>query len=252
MARLIFQAVALATLSSKYEARLSGPAPGPAPAPGPSSLPPATDVVTNFDKKIRHLPEQGYDERSQQDWVQHQDFDTALGDWQRERPRRSGEKEDGDSTTRACEEHPEYLWCNLYLRDRNKRHKGPKVVHQVVKVYKESSGTSRAVERVAQRQHDAATQEAKQKLQGMEKGAHETGEQAGEVTDRMSGVLPKGMWPSRKQMDKREDDKKDLSQEHGGDFPPGMVSKEGGPSPHDPVAFHAQPAPAHSSMTNLW
>lgn len=254
MARFIFHAIAFTTLSSECEARLSGPAPGPsaAPAPGPGSLPPATDVITNFDKKIRRLPEQGYDERSQKDWVQHQDFDTALGDWQRERPRRQGEIHDGDSTIRACEEHPEYLWCNLYLRDHNKRNRGPKVVHQVVKVYKDAAPSSRAADRVAHRQHETVEREAQEKLHGMEKGLHNTGDQAGDATDQMSGVLPDGMWPSRKEIDKREDDKSDHAKEHGGDFPPGMVSKPGGPSPYDPVSFHAQPVPAHNSLTGMW
>jgi len=247
MVHSIFRALAFATLSSRCEARLFGPAPGPAPAPGSGSLPPATDVITNFDKTIRQLPEQGYDERSQKDWVQHKDFDTALGDWQSERPRRRGEMNDGDSTTRACEEHPEYLWCNLYLKDRNRRNKGPRVVHQVVKVTKEvaaGGGGERVAERVARQQHDTE-QEVKNKLKGMDKGLDETDNQALEVTDQMSGVLPPGMWPSEKQANKSAKDKEELSKEHGGDFPPGMVSKEGGPTPHDPVAFHAR------SMTDL-
>lgn len=238
-----------------------GPAPGPAsaPAPGPAPLPPATDVITNFDKTIRHLPEQGYDERSHKDWVQHQDFDTALGDWQRERPRRRGEIHDGDSTTRACREHPEYLWCNLYLRDRQRRNRGPRVVHKTVKVVKEveavssgGGGGERVVERVARQQHETAEEEARKKLYGMEKGMHETGDQAGDATDQMSSVLPYGMWPSQKQIDNREDDKKDMSKEYGGDYPPGMVSKKGGPSPHDPVDFYARMAPTHKSLTDLW
>lgn len=258
MARFIFRAFAFATLSSESEARLSGPAPGPAgaPAPGPVPLPPATDVITNFDKKVRRLPEQGYDERSHKDWVQHQDFDTALGDWQAERPRRQGEIHDGDSTTRACKEHPEYLWCNLYLRDRNRRGRGPKVVHQVVKVYKEaegsSSASSRAVERAAHRQHETVERETQEKLKGMEKGFKETENQAGDATDQMSNVLPYGMWPSKKQIEKRQDDKSDHAKEHGGDFPPGMVSKPGGPTPYDPVSFHARPTPTHSSLSDMW
>lgn len=258
MVRFLLRAIAFATLASECEARLSGPAPGPsaAPAPGPVPLPPATDVVTNFDKKVRRLPEQGYDERSHKDWVQHQDFDTALGDWQRERPRRQGEVHDGDSTTRACEEHPEYLWCNLYLRDRNKRKRGPKVVHQVVKVYKKaetsSSAGTRAAERAVQRQHETVEREAQEKLQGMDKGFKNTEEQAGETTDQMSAVLPYGMWPSQGQVKRRQEDGTDHAKENGGDFPPGMVSKPGGPSPYDPVSFHAQPAPAHKSLSDMW
>lgn len=250
MARIVLGALALVVWPSQCMARLSGPAPGPAaPAPGPALLPPATNVITNFNKQIRPLPDQGFDERSHPKWVRHNDFDTQLGDWQGERPRRRGEVHEGDSTTRACEEHPEYLWCNLWLNDRARKNKGTRVVRQVHEVTK-AAGGERVVERVVRRQREAAQDAAK--LKGFEKGVQGTGDQAGSVTDEMSHVLPPGMWPSRDDMDAQEAEKDKMSKEHGGDYPPGMVSKRGGDSPYEPVALHAQKVPAGGSLTGMW
>lgn len=209
-------------------------------------MPPATDVVTNFDKKWRPLPSQGYDERSKAKWIEHEDFDTMVGDWMTERPRKQGEVQDGDSTTRACKEHPEHLWCQLWLKDRNQQ--GGTIVHEVRKVVKGGTKEVNAADNIAAEVSNAGgavSDHSKKSAAGAEKAMEHTGEQAKDTADRIAKGLPKGMSPTEDDVEKQQDAMADEGDEHGDDYPPGMVSPEGGKSPH----FHLL---KKTNMTSLW
>jgi len=236
---------------------LAGPSPAPSPAAPGAPLPPATDVVTNFDKAWRPLPSQGYDERSKAKWVEHEDMDTMVGDWHAERPRQQGETQEGDSTLRACMEHPEHLWCKLYLK-RHARQGG--IVHEVRKVVKGGrKAGQRAIEAAARDQSQAVARDVAKAQTGLHKAGDATAEQAEDAADDVSRALPPGMAPTEDDLEKQQDSVRAEGDEHGGDYPPGMLSKKGGKSPHASVAFgaepsHALPSGSHGrvNMTTLW
>lgn len=230
--------VALPLAVGRTLLRASGPAPGP--APGPAAMPPATDVVTNFDKKWRPLPSQGYDERSKPEWVVHEDHDTKLGDWMSERPRRQGETEEGDSTTRACKEHPEYLWCNLWLKDRGlagRKYSGGKKVAQAAGQAVADAG-------------NAVSDTSDKATDNLAKAMENTGEQGGEAADDANKVLPPGMSPSQKDIERQQEEAGVASGSAGKDYPPGMVSEEGSKSPHGSLAFSIEQP--QRNLTNMW
>lgn len=108
-----------------YDANCSGPsdctlgaaAPGggPAGAPAPAAAP-APMAPTGMDKTIRALPAQGYNEYDPTQ-VEHQDFSTMTHDWRTEWPQ--SHMDEAETTEQICKEHPEHLWCKLYLKDRS-------------------------------------------------------------------------------------------------------------------------------------
>lgn len=246
MPRLLFASVLLAAPLVSCHSLRNAPAPAPGGPAGPGApLPPATDVVTNFDKKWRPLPSQGFDERSKPKWIEHVDFDTQVGDWMAERPRRQGEVKEGDSTTRACKEHPEHLWCQLWLKDRNVQ--ADTIVHEVRKVVKvgEKEASANNIAAEVSGASDAVSDHAKKSQNNMEKSMDHTGEQAKDTADRIAKGLPKGMSPTEKDVEEQQDAMSSEGDEHGSDYPPGMVSPEGGESPH--IHFMGK-----ANMTSLW
>jgi len=244
MPRLVLASLLLAAPLVSCHSLRNAPAPAPGGPAGPGApLPPATDVVTNFDKKWRPLPSQGYDERSKPKWVEHEDFDTQVGDWMMERPRKQGEVQEGDSTTRACKEHPEHLWCQLWLKDRSASGEG--IVHEVRRVVK--GGAKDVGGNVAEEisnSANAVSDHAKKSGSNMDKAMDDSGEQAKDAADRIAKGLPKGMSPTENDVEQQQEDVKDAGEQHGHDYPPGMVSPEGGKSPH----FHL----IGGNMTSLW
>jgi len=183
-----------------------GPSPG-APGPGPVPLPPAHADVTNFDKKWRALPEQGYDEHSDPKWVQHKDFDTQTEDWQKEWP--SWDETEGQSTDRICEENPDHLWCKLWLKDRSGGSQAPGQVP--------SSSAS-----VSTRQQ--VVDQTEESHANVESGAEATGDQFGDAADETSEVLPPGMSPTEKDLKDGRESKTQGMSNSGHDLPPGMLT----------------------------
>lgn len=240
----------------------SAPAGAVAGASGSSLFPPGL-VPTGFDKQIRPMPEQGFNEHSGQDWVQHADYGSVVADWRRERPRQEGEVQEGDSTTRVCEGHPEGLWCNLWLKDQARRALGPRIVHQIKEVTSQNSGgKERVSDRVERRRRQENVETAKSKelrvarskrrkaeaetLSGWERGVQKTREQAEDTQDELTAALPTGITEREKDVDRERKEK-------GKSFPPGMVSESGGPSPYEPVSFGASLIPAiANSVADLW
>lgn len=216
---------------------VSSPGPAP-PAPGPVPLPPAHHEVTNFDKKWRDLPEQGYDERSDPKWVKHQDFDTQTEDWRQEWP--SWDETEGQSTDRICEERPDHLWCRLWLKDRARGGSPAKVPASAHSSSAQSKSTGRvsATEQVAQQ-----TDESHENVQT---GAAATGDQFGDAADETSAVLPPGMSPTEKDLKDGENSKKQGMSDSGHDLPPGMLTHPDdydGKSPYESkLAFKAEEA----------
>ena len=122
-------------------------APSPAPAPSPrqapspavSSAPPASSpspgstqesdaapapaAPTGMDKKLRQMPLQGYNEYGLGN-TSHVDMESHTADWQRERP--ATEETEEEATARICRDHPEHEWCQLYLKDLERRTETPK------------------------------------------------------------------------------------------------------------------------------
>lgn len=233
------------------------------------SPPPGLDP-RGVDKVVRPMPEQGFNEFGGENWVQHTDHGSVLGDWRRERPRQKGELSNGDSKTRACAEHPEYyLWCDLWLKDQAKKAMGPSIVHRAngarSKSISEEEHVSDRIEysrrqkvekakskrlRVARQNRRKAEAET---LSGWERGLHKTREQAGDVTDELTAVFPTGKWSSQGRAAKKKKDADQTSKNMDPSFPPGMVSKSGGPSPYEPAASGASFIPTIiNSVSNLW
>jgi len=94
---------------------------GPAGAPAGS---PVAAAPTGIDKKLRVLPEQGFDEYDS-DQVQHANAATMTSDWRQEWPR--SHMDDDATTEQICRDNPDHLWCQLYLKDRNR----PQALHMV-------------------------------------------------------------------------------------------------------------------------
>jgi len=67
-----------------------------------------------FSKEKRKLPEQGYDEHSPEEHVEHSNQYTWTGDWREEWPANS--ESERDSIVRICQEHPNNVWCKDYKR----------------------------------------------------------------------------------------------------------------------------------------
>jgi len=209
-------------------AAAGSPAPSPgapaAPGPGPAPLPPAHAVVTNFDKKWRDLPEQGYDEHSDPKWVQHQDFDTQTGDWQSEWP--SWDETEGQSTDRICEERPDHLWCKLWLKDRGRGSPIPEHVsasQPSSSAQQSGSHTERkGAGRVSTREQ--VVEQTKESQENVETGAAATGDQFGDAADQTSEVLPPGMSPTEKDLKDGQESKAQGVSASGHDLPPGMLT----------------------------
>lgn len=234
---------------------------------GMPGRPPTGLLPTGFDKQVRPMPEQGFNEFGGEDWVQHTDYGSVVGDWRRERPRQEGEVDKGDSTTRACDEHPEYLWCDLWLKDQARKTAGTRIIHQTNEAISRSSSGGehvsdsmdyrrrQKVEKVKSKKlRDARRHRRKaeeETLRGWERGVHKTREQAGDAADELTAALPPGVWPSQGKAAERKKDADQSSKEKG--LPPGMVSKSGGPSPYEPASFGASLIPAiANSVANLW
>ena len=196
--------------SDGNDAGSPAPSPSAAPGPGPAPLPPAHAVVTNFDKKWRDLPEQGYDEHSDPKWVQHKDFDTQTADWQSEWP--SWDETEGQSTDGICEERPDHLWCKLWLKDR--AHGSPLPEHHSSSA-QQSGGHSTRQQVVEQTEESQAN---------AEKGAAATGDQFGDAADQTSEVLPPGMSPTGKDLKDGQESKTQGVSNSGHDLPPGMLT----------------------------
>lgn len=245
----------------------SAPALASASMASPGALPIGLSPV-GMNKQVGPLPEQGFNEIDGHEMVQHTDYGSIVSDWRRERPRQEGEEDEGDSTTRACEDHPDYLWCNLWLKDRARRALGPRIVHKIKEVTVSRAGDERVSDRVERRKQERAaseqrraeakaeTEEKAQKaekaksLSGWEKGLRKTGDQAGDTTDELSAVLPRGMWRSQGDVKGKESTEE---KEREGNFPPGMASESGGPSPYEPASFGASLIPAiANSVVDLW
>jgi hypothetical protein len=71
---------------------------------------PASASVGGLDKRLRPLPEQGYDEHSDVN-VEHENIWTASSDWRKEWPRHGADA----SEEEICKQHPENSWCKLLL-----------------------------------------------------------------------------------------------------------------------------------------
>jgi hypothetical protein len=93
-------------------------------APNPKAVP------TGMDKKLRELPEQGYNEHSPTN-VLHKNVETHTEDWQTERPdyheawlanewsenvMHSVHNHKADWTMQACKDHMDTSYCQLYMR----------------------------------------------------------------------------------------------------------------------------------------
>jgi hypothetical protein len=93
-------------------------------APNPKAVP------TGMDKKLRELPEQGYNEHSPTN-VLHKNVETHTEDWQTERPDyheawlanewsenvlHSVHNHKADWTMQACKDHMDTSYCQLYMR----------------------------------------------------------------------------------------------------------------------------------------
>lgn len=205
---------------------------GAAPAPAPAPLPPATSGITNFDKKWRDLPDQGYDEHSDPKWVQHQDFDTQTEDWQKEWP--SWDETEGQSTARICEERPDHLWCKLYLKDREggEASRVPAASHSAASHSSSTSEKKTAHKKAHKKAHKhervtekKAVQEQKEETQGnLDGGVDATGDQAAEAADEMSAALPPGMFPTDEDVGRDMKVKGKGMSKSGQDLPPGMLT----------------------------
>jgi len=103
-------------------ATAAGPAPAPASAPGPAPLPgPApgpVPMITDLDKTLRPLPNQGFNEvyDGNNTIVMHENMKTLTTDWHKEWPRYH--ETEGETRERICKEQPDHDWCKLYLKDR--------------------------------------------------------------------------------------------------------------------------------------
>jgi len=209
-------------------AAVSAPAPAdassPALAPGPAPLPPAHSEVSNFDKKVRDLPDQGYDEHSDPKWVQHQDFDTQTEDWQKEWP--SWDETEGQSTDRICEERPDHLWCKLWLKDRSR---GGEVSRVPAASHSAASRSSSASEQKKSQKHERVemkkvVKKRKEETQdNLDGGVDATGDQAEQAADEMSAALPPGMFPTKDDVEKDQNVKGKGMSKSGKDLPPGML-----------------------------
>lgn len=56
------------------------------------------------------LPDQGFDDHSDDEWVTHEDQESQTADWGQEWPQNNE-----DNTETICRKHPELKWCRMYL-----------------------------------------------------------------------------------------------------------------------------------------
>lgn len=214
--------------------------PRSSPSPAPAVAPPQT--VSNFDKRIRALPEQGYDEQSHSKLVKHADFDTQTADWRHEWP--SWDETESQSTDRICDAQPDHLWCRLWLKDRARAKILPEVhvqrtVHRVetdsatqaqsnakIGIKSKKQASKRATEKATKKATKTATKiEAQSDAEksaervetgvdrgagsdvdmNVEQGADATADQAQEAADRASESLPPGVLPSSNDLDSSEE-----------------------------------------------
>lgn len=203
-----------------------GPAPS-APGPGPVPLPPAHSEITNFDKKWRPLPEQGYDEHSDPKWVQHKDFDTQTGDWQGEWP--TWDETEGQSTDRICEEKGSQssVWCQAWLADRARGGEARQVRSQAqqsgnafdsAENTKDQNGDGRVDVR------DQVVQDSEESQANVEGGVDATGDQMADAAEQTSEALPPGMSPTKKDVERDTEGKGKYMSRSGTDLPPGMLT----------------------------
>jgi len=66
-------------------------------------------------KVERKLPEQGYDEHSPEEHVEHDNMYSWTGDWREEWPKSS--ETENESILRICEEYPSNIWCKKYKKE---------------------------------------------------------------------------------------------------------------------------------------
>lgn len=109
------------------EGAFPAPAPAPAVAPWSASSPivssapasaPAPAIASDhaplpFDKKIKNLPLQGYNEQSNDEWGKHADGLTYPSDWRKEWPRTK--ETPHESYARICKDNPKNAWCEMYM-----------------------------------------------------------------------------------------------------------------------------------------
>mmetsp|Transcript_126092 Transcript_126092/g.218507 ORF Transcript_126092/g.218507 Transcript_126092/m.218507 type:complete len:141 (-) Transcript_126092:76-498(-) len=88
--------------------RRAGTVEEPASAPAPSTGESPTKV--DYSKKIRALPEHGYDEHS--DREVHYDSHSHAADWMKEWPQNN--QTEVESIKRICQENPANDWCKRY------------------------------------------------------------------------------------------------------------------------------------------
>lgn len=91
------------------------PAPTPPPAPPAPTTVEKTDDGLGVDKKIKHLPPQGYDDWGKPLVPPYVDGESHSKDWRKEWPK-ADETED-ESVMKICLEHPEHAWCKLYIKN---------------------------------------------------------------------------------------------------------------------------------------
>lgn len=103
------------------------PVPATAPAPSPPSPPPPPAVAkaapapvaaegsgTGIDKKIKHLPEQGYDDFGHPEVPPYASGENHAKDWRKEWP--NVDQTEHESIQSICERQPNHGWCKLYLK----------------------------------------------------------------------------------------------------------------------------------------
>jgi len=93
----------------------------------PALAPNVSAGTTGIDKRLRGLPEQGYNEYEKNKSVIHTDGETHTGDWLSEHIPESKslapvikDLSEADATASICRENPNTMWCRLFL----KRHEG--------------------------------------------------------------------------------------------------------------------------------
>jgi len=157
---------------------------------------PVNITESNFDKSIRALPDQGFDEASNASLVEHHDFDTQTADWQREWP--SWDETKSQSTDRICQDNPQHKWCQLWVKDRAR-----------------SSPSSGG-------RFDYLPD-------GVAKGVEATVDQTEDAVDRAEGSLPDRMAPNSSDFEKKSDEFGSAASQEisnvGDNLPPGMVNK---------------------------